>query len=220
MLRDGRLDEIPQVAKDESLRRYVEQRVALKAQIALESRTLLPEHPRMKELNGELAGLDAEIRLAADKTVVGLENDAQLAAADVDSLSAALARQSKTVASGNAEDVQLRALELDAKTARDQLESYLQKYREAVAREADNAAPADARIIASANEPRAPAFPKKGPTILLATLAGLIVSASAVAAHALLTDAPGAAARPALGDADRERQVSARDADGRNESAD
>ena len=116
--------------------------------------------------------------------------------------------------------MQLRALELDAKTARDQLESYLQKYREAVARDADNAAPADARIIASANEPRAPTFPKKGPTILLATLAGLIVSASAVAAHALLTDAPGAAARPALGDADRELESLRRDADGRSEGAD
>ena len=53
---------------------------------------------------------------------------------------------------------------LDAKTARDQLESYLQKYREAVAREAENAAPADARIIASASEPREPTFPKKVPT--------------------------------------------------------
>ena len=91
----------------------------------------------------------------------------------------------------------MRALELDAKTASDQLESYLQKYREAVAREADNAAPADARIIASASEPRTPTFPKKGPTILLATLAGLIVAASAVAAHALLTDeGAGAERRP------------------------
>ena len=106
MLHDGRLDEIPQVTRDESLRRYVEQRVALKAQIAQESRTLLPEHPRMKELAGELAGLDAEIRIEANKTVAALESDAKLAAADVDSLSASLARQSKTVATGNADDVQ------------------------------------------------------------------------------------------------------------------
>ena len=189
MLHDGRLDEIPQVTRDDSLRRYVEQRVALKAQIAQESRTLLPEHPRMKELGGELAGLEAEIRIEADKTVAALESDAKLAAADVDSLSASLARQSKTVASGNADDVQLRALQLDAKTTGDQLESYLQKYREAVAREAENAAPADARIIASASDPRAPTFPKKVPTVLLGTLAGFFVSLGAVVAHVLLTDA-------------------------------
>jgi len=189
MLHDGRLDEIPQVTRDESLRRYVEQRVALKAQIAQESRTLLPEHPRMKELNGELAGLDAEIRIEADKTVAALESDAKLAAADVDSLSASLAGQSKTVANGNADDVHLRALQLDAKTASDQLESYLQKYREAVAREAENAAPADARIIASASDPREPTFPKKVPTVLLGTLAGFFVSLGAVVAHVLMTDA-------------------------------
>ncbi|MGD1036859.1 MAG: exopolysaccharide transport family protein [Roseiarcus sp.] len=192
IVREGRLDEIPDAAKDESLRRYVEQRVALKAQIALESRTLLPQHPTMKELNGELAGLDGEIRLAAGKAVLGLEDDAKLAGAEVESLSAALAKQSKTVATGNVEDVQLRALELDAKTSRDQLESYLQKYREALAREADNAAPADARIIESASEPRTPTFPKKAPTVLLATLAGLLVSVGVAAANALLADAAGA----------------------------
>ena len=189
MLHDGRLDEIPQVTRDESLRRYVEQRVALKAQIAQESRTLLPEHPRMKELAGELAGLDVEIRSEANKTVAALESAAKLAAADVDSLSASLAKQSKTVASGNADDVHLRALELDAKTANDQLESYLQKYREAVARGAENAAPADARIIATASDPREPTYPKKVPTVLLGTLAGFIVSLGAVVAHVLLTDA-------------------------------
>jgi uncharacterized protein involved in exopolysaccharide biosynthesis len=189
MLHDGRLDEIPQVTGDESLRRYVEQRVALKAQIAQESRTLLPEHPRMRELSGELAGLDGEIRLEVDKTVAALESDAKLAAADVDSLGASLARQSKTVVSGNSDDVHLRALQLDAKTASDQLESYLQKYREAVAREAENAAPADARIIASASEPSEPTFPKKVPTVVLGTLAGFFVSLGAVVAHVLLTDA-------------------------------
>jgi uncharacterized protein involved in exopolysaccharide biosynthesis len=208
MLREGRLDEIADAAKDESLRRYAEQRVALKAQIALESRTLLPQHPHMKELIAELAGLDGEIRLAASKAVLGLEDDAKLAGADVDNLSAAVAKQSKTVATGNVDDVQLRALELDAKTSRDQLESYLQKYREALAREADNAAPADARIIESASEPRTPTFPKKAPTVLLATLAGLLVSVGVVAAQALLADAAvasgGAAAEPLAGA--RERQ--------------
>jgi uncharacterized protein involved in exopolysaccharide biosynthesis len=189
MLRDGRLDEIPQVTHDDSLRRYVEQRVALKAQIAQESRTLLPQHPHMKELAGELAGLDAEIRIEAEKTVAALESDAKLAAADVDGLGATLARQSKTVANGDAEDVHLRALELDAKTASDQLESYMEKYREALAREAENAAPADARIIASASAPRSPTFPKKVPTVALATLAGFFVALAAVVAHALLTDA-------------------------------
>jgi len=186
LLRGGRLGEIPDAAKDESLRRYAEQRVALKSQIAQSSQTLLPGHPQMKELNAQLAGLDREMRVAASKVVQGLENDARLAAAQVEALNAALAKQSTTVATGNVDDVQLRALELDAKTARDQLESYLQKYREAAARDAANAAPADARIIASATTPRNPTFPKKVETLTLGALAGLLLSTAVVIAHALI----------------------------------
>src|SRR5260370_32782981 len=109
--------------------------------MARESRTLLPGHPRMKELAAQLEGLDSEIRIAVDKAARGLENDARLAAAQVTSLNTTLAVQSKVVASGNVDEVELRALELDARSARDQLESYVQKYREAIARDADNAAP-------------------------------------------------------------------------------
>jgi uncharacterized protein involved in exopolysaccharide biosynthesis len=186
MLRDGRLSDVPELAKDESLRRYAEQRVALKAQIAQESRTLLPGHPHMKELAAQLAGLDGEIRLAIDKAARGLEDDARLAAAQVDSLNKALAAQSKTVAAGDVDEVQLRALELDAHTARDQLESYMQKYREAIARDADNAAPADARVISLASAPRSPTFPKKAETLALSTLAGLLLSTGIVVSQALL----------------------------------
>ena len=73
--------------------------------------------------------------------------------------------------------VRLRALEMEAKGARDQLESYLQKYGEAAARDADSSAPADARIIATAEPPRTPTFPKVWQTILLATLAAFLARA-------------------------------------------
>jgi polysaccharide biosynthesis transport protein len=196
MLRDGRLSDVPELARDESLRRYAEQRVALKAQIAQESRTLLPGHPHMKELAAQLAGLDGEIRLAIDKAARGLEDDARLAAAQVDSLNKALAAQSKTVAAGDVDEVQLRALELDAHTARDQLESYMQKYREAIARDADNASPADARVISLASAPRSPTFPKKAETLALSTLAGLLLSTGIVVSQALL--AAGSSPAPAV----------------------
>ena len=193
LLRDGRLTDAPEFTKDESLRRYAEQRVALKGQIALESRTLLPGHPRMKELAAQLDGLDAEIRIAVDKAARGLENDARLAASQVNSLTTALAAQSKTVATGNVDEVELRALELDAHAARDQLESYVQKYREAIARDADNASPADARVISVASPPRSPTFPKKAETLALGTLAGLLLSAGIVVSQALLSPDLGAA---------------------------
>jgi uncharacterized protein involved in exopolysaccharide biosynthesis len=199
LVRSGRLDDVATVANDESLRRYAESRVALKAQIAELSRTLLPEHPRMKELNGQLAGLDQEIRAAAMKRVHGFEEDARIASNQVKSLQQAVASQARTVTSSDADQVKLRELEIDAKTAREQLESYLTKYREAIARDAANAVPANGRIIAYALTPSSPTFPKVGPTLLLSTLAGFFVSLGLVVAKILLSDgtAPVARAAPA-----------------------
>jgi polysaccharide biosynthesis transport protein len=221
MLRDGRLTDAPDFAKDESLRRYAEQRVALKAQIAQESRTLLPGHPRMKELAAQLDGLDGEIRAAVEKAARSLENDAHLAAAQVASLSAALAAQSKTVASGNVDEVELHALELDAHAARDQLESYVQKYREAIARDADNASPADARVISVATPPRTPTFPKKVETVVLGTLAGLLLSTGIVASQGLLAQGSGPAVAletPILAVRRREEEEAVADVDAVSES--
>ena len=187
----GRLDDAPDSVADELMRRIADERVTLKAQLAEASRTLLPMHPRIKALTAQLASLDDQIRAAAAKNVHGFENEARIAGDQVASLNAALVAQSKTVATGNADDVQLRALDMEAKTDREQLESYLQKYREAAAREADNAAPADARIIATAEPPRSPTFPKVWQTILLATLAAIVASSGVAAAAALAANEAG-----------------------------
>jgi uncharacterized protein involved in exopolysaccharide biosynthesis len=208
LVRSGRLDDVAAVANDESLRRYSESRVALKAQIAELSRTLLPGHPRMKELTGQLAGLEQEIRAAAMKRVHGFEEDARIAADQVKSLQQAVASQADAVTSSDADQVKLRELEIDARTARDQLESFLTKYREAVARDVANAAPANGRIIAYALAPSAPTFPKTGPTLLLAPLAGLFVSLGLVVAKILLGDgAPPARAIPAAAGRQRDPRL-------------
>jgi len=190
LIKSGRVGEIPEVAKDELIRRLSEQRVTLRGQIALETRTLLPAHPRIKELNAQLADLDAQVRAASDRTVRTLENDAKVAGARVESLQAALAAQKTVAAEANESEVQLRALERDARTKREQLESYLVKFREAVARDAENAAPADARVVSRAIALSLPSFPKKVPIVILATMAAMVLSASFVVAKELLTGRP------------------------------
>ena len=86
--------------------------------------------------------------------------------------------------------MQLRALERDAKSQRDLLESYLAKYREAIARDNIGAASADARIISSAIVSTTPAWPKKLPTVLLAALGMLVLSAGFVLTGELLGGLP------------------------------
>ncbi|WID96382.1 GumC family protein [Bosea vestrisii] len=185
-IKAGRTFEIPDVANNDLVRRLIEQRVNLRAQLALESRNLLSEHPRIKELNAQLADLEGQIRAAAERAVRTLENEAKIAGQRVESVTAALEGQKKTASGANDDEVQLRALEREARTQRDQLEQYMLRYREALARDSLNATPADARVISRAIEPTEPSFPKKLPTMLVATLATFLVALAAVVSRELL----------------------------------
>ncbi|KQP41317.1 lipopolysaccharide biosynthesis protein [Methylobacterium sp. Leaf104] len=191
MIKDGRAFEIPDVANNEIIRRTVEQRITLRNQLALESRTLLPAHPRIKELTAQISDLDAQIKATAERVVRTLENDARIAEARVESLSAAVDAQRDVVSKGNSSEVQLRALEREAKAQREQLESYLARYREASARDAESAAPADARVVSRAITPETPSFPKKLPIVLLAAVLGLLFATGGVIARHLLGDPDG-----------------------------
>lgn len=188
LIKDGRAFEIPDVANNEVIRRIVENRISVRAQLALESRTLLPAHPRIKELNAQLEDLDAQIKASAERIVRTMDNDAKIAGARVESLQAAVDSQQEVVVRGNSNEIQLRALEREAKAQRDQLESYLSRYREAAARDGESATPADARIVSRAVTPELPSFPKKLPIVGFATLLTLMLAAGAVLARALLAE--------------------------------
>lgn len=186
-IRTGRTFEIPDVANNELVRRLIEQRVTMRAQIALESRTLLPEHPRIKELTAQITDLEGQIRAAAERTVRTLENEARIAGSRVETLTAAIDQQKVSVGQANESEVQLRALEREARAQRDQLEQFLIRHREALARDSDNASPADARVVSRAITPLQASFPKKLPTIAVATMATFFVALALVVSRELLS---------------------------------
>jgi tyrosine-protein kinase Etk/Wzc len=188
MLQSGKPIEASEVLNSELTRRLSEQRVTLRAQLAEQSSTLLDGHPRIKELKAQLADLDRQLREEASKISRSLDNDSRIAGGRVDGLSASLDQLKKLATSTNGQDVQLRAFEREAKAQRDLLESYLAKYREATARENIDAAPADGRIISRASVSNTPAYPKKLPIVLIATLATLMLSAGAIVTGELLRE--------------------------------
>jgi polysaccharide biosynthesis transport protein len=195
MLQSGKPIEASEVLNSELIRRLSEQRVTLRGQLAEQSSTLLDGHPRIKELKAQLGDLDRQIREEASKISRSLDNDARIASGRVEGLSASLEQLKKQATSTNGQDVQLRALDREAKAQRDLLESYLAKYREANTRENIDAAPADGRIISRASVSNTPAYPKKLPIVLIATLATLMLSAGAIVTGELLRmTAPRAAA--------------------------
>jgi polysaccharide biosynthesis transport protein len=186
MLQSGKPIEASEVVNSELIRRLSEQRVTLRGQLAEQSSTLLDGHPRIKELKAQLADLDRQIRDEASKISRSLDSDARIAGGRVEGLSASLEQLKKQATSTNGQDVQLRALEREAKAQRDLLESYLAKYREANTRENIDAAPADGRIISRASVSNTAAYPKKLPIVLIATLATLMLSAGAIVTGELL----------------------------------
>jgi succinoglycan biosynthesis transport protein ExoP len=186
MLQTGKPIESADVLNSELIRRLSEQRVTLRAQLAEQSSTLLDNHPRIKELKAQLADLDRQIRDEASKLSRSLDNDARIAGGRVESLNASLDQLKKLASSANGQDVQLRALEREAKAQRDLLESYLAKYREATTRENIEAAPADGRIISRASVSNSPAYPKKLPIVLIATLATLMLATGTIVTGELL----------------------------------
>jgi succinoglycan biosynthesis transport protein ExoP len=186
MLQSGKPIEASEVLNSELVRRLSEQLVTLRAQLAEQSSTLLGGHPRIKELKAQLADLDRQLREEASKVSRSLDNDARIAGGRVDGLVASLDQLKKQASSTNGQDVQLRALERDAKAQRDQLESFLAKYRDATARENIEATPTDGRIISRATVSNTPAYPKKLPIVLIATLATLLLTSGAIATGELL----------------------------------
>ncbi|MGJ4893423.1 MULTISPECIES: lipopolysaccharide biosynthesis protein [unclassified Bradyrhizobium] len=186
MLQSGQPIEASEVLNSELMRRLSEQRVSLRAQLAEQSSTLLDNHPRIKELKAQLADLDRQIRDEAGKISRSLDSDARIADGRVQMLSQSLDQAKKQATSTNGLDVQLRALERDAKSQRDLLESYLAKYREANTRESLDTPPADGRIISRAVVSNTPAYPKKLPIVLIATLATLMLTSGVVITGELL----------------------------------
>ncbi len=187
LLRNGRVSESPDVANSDLVRRISEQRATANAQLASESGTLGPRHPRILELKAEIGNLEAQLRQAASDIASSLENDSRIAAARVAEIQTALDQQTqaaeaakettKQIAKATAEKngADLRTLEQLEANDRAQLESATAKYQEALSRQS-GAALADARIIAAATAPDQSSFPEKSQFIGLATLAAFVLS--------------------------------------------
>ena len=187
MLADnGDINATPEVLKSELIGRLIDQRVQVQRQLAELSATLMPSHPRIKQLTSELADVRSQIRDEAAKIVKGLENEAAVASAREASLRNSL-NDLKTQTSGQSEaEIKLRALEREAKANRDLLESYLARYRDASARHDMGAVPAQAAIVSRAHASVLPSFPKIGPITLLVTVVTALLALAYVLAREMI----------------------------------
>ena len=167
------------------MQRLMERRSDLRAQLADLSTTLGPSHPRIRQLTAQLGELGGQVRSEALRLAEQFDEDARTAQARENLLQAELGTLETEAADAEYQDVELQALEREAKAQRDLLESLLGRYREASTNRNPAAQSPDARIISGAAVPLEPAFPKTGPT-LLAVVFGAFILACGVAGSATL----------------------------------
>lgn len=187
LLKSGKPIESADVFASPLMQRLTERGAALRAEHALQTTVLLPGHPRMRELQAQLSDNQNQIRLQAERIARGLENDARTSNERMKAIQTALDGLKKNANSHGDKEVQLRALEREAKAQRDLLENWLGLYREAVARDSLEAQAADARIVSRAETSNTPVFPKKLPLVLISFFGVACIGAALVVTKALLS---------------------------------
>ncbi|RVD54554.1 chain-length determining protein [Mesorhizobium sp. M2D.F.Ca.ET.185.01.1.1] len=192
----GSLDSVPEVLSSELIQRLRERQVELRANIADLSTTLLDNHPRIRALKSQLADLDGQIRNEAQKIIRGLSAQAQTAKAREDQLVADVNTLKAASARAGEQQVQLDALQRDANVQRQQLESYMTSYNAVASRKDRKYSPVAASLIAQAQVPSQPYFPKIGPITGAAAAASLLLMAIGTLLAELFS---GRAMRPAAG---------------------
>ena len=171
MYERGSADALADVQRSPIVQNLVQQRVRVERQISELSATLLPGHPRMKQLYADLRGIRRQVKSEVGKVVDSLEKEAKVAALREESISKSLTELKATVVDTGPDEVKLANLEAVSKAKRSELERVQAQYEAAKARAQSGAVPVEAHIISRARAASVPSAPKKLNYALLASFA-------------------------------------------------
>ncbi|MBK9077999.1 MAG: lipopolysaccharide biosynthesis protein [Hyphomicrobium sp.] len=189
MMKLGSADALPDVQKSPLIQNLVQQRVRIERQISELSASLLPGHPRMQQLNADLAGLKRQLTGEINKLVDSLEKEARVAQGREDSIKKSLDDIKSKVVTNAPEEAKLRQLEANAKAKRTELES-LQAQLEGNRKKLDTrVAPVEVKVISEAQAASVPVFPKKASMSALVAVASLIFGTAWTVLRSLFTGA-------------------------------
>ena len=154
-----------------------QQRAQLGAQLSdLESR-YGPRHPDLIKIKDQIADLDAQINAEVSRIVSNVGTDARVANQRAASISGSISALEGRLAADNNASVRLDELQRNADSARALYQTFLDNYKQAVARQGTEASGAHA--IAAAQVPALPTTPN--PLIFLAIgLVAAVASSTAV----------------------------------------
>jgi uncharacterized protein involved in exopolysaccharide biosynthesis len=198
MMKAGSGDAIPEVQRSPLMQAVVQQRVRLERQISELSVTLLPGHPRMQQLNADLAGLKKQIATEVAKVVDSLDKEARAAALRVEAVTKDIDSVKSRVVDTGPDEVKLRQLLTEAQSKRAELERLQAQFEANRAKADSRAVPIEAKIVSRARAASIPVFPRKAPVAGLAAFATLLFGLAIVITKALLTGARPMAGQPGI----------------------
>ncbi|MBN8912836.1 MAG: lipopolysaccharide biosynthesis protein [Rhizobiales bacterium] len=195
----GSAETLADIQKSPLIQNLVQSRVRVERQISELSATLLPGHPRMRQLTADLKGLKSQIAAEVAKIVDGLGKEARVAALREEAIQKSVADIKSRIVTAGPEEAKLRSLEADAKSKRAELDRLRAQFEANRVRADDSRTiPVEAQIVSSARPSAVPVFPRKGATALLVALATMMIGLALVITRGLLGGARVAsgAARP------------------------
>lgn len=146
-------------------------RAELSARVANYSGSLGPRNPDFADALRQLADVDMQIQAEITRVLSNLDAKARVSQQRLASLTGSLGAAQGALAQNNRAMVALDDLQRRADTSQALYESYLNRYKEAVA--ADGAEKADSRLVSDARIPTSPSFPKRTQFLILGLLLGI-----------------------------------------------
>ena len=171
----GTVDASADVLASTMVQNLRNQQVAAQRKVSELSATYLPNHPKMIAAQKELTSVNAQVRDEAMRVAESLQGQARVADQRAAALHADLDKQKGSQSVANASDVKLQALQREADANRNLLQTMLNRYADANARQDASQQPGFARVIQIASVSPSIYFPKTGPIIMLSTIAGLAI---------------------------------------------
>ncbi|MEI7993585.1 MAG: polysaccharide biosynthesis tyrosine autokinase [Methylococcaceae bacterium] len=129
-------------------------------------------HPKMIQMQAELADIKAKIDTEVKKIAAGLRHSLDVARARENSLASSLQQMESKTAGNSQAEVELRALEREATANKVLFETFLGRFKETASTQGIEQA--DARVISFAEVPLGASFPKKNLMITVSILGALV----------------------------------------------
>jgi len=175
-----------EVQQSKVIQDLIAERVRVERQVNEARAVLLPAHPRMRQLNADLAGIRRSISGEIENIVSGIRKQLRVNQLRTERLRAQIDGLKQTAVANSSNEARLKGYEASARAKRNELER-LQKQLEDNRTVVETArVPVEATIVSRGRPSGEPAYPKKGASTLLVMAATMMLGMALIIVKELM----------------------------------